>query len=62
MCSSDLVVAFASIHGNTGNAARRMAQLLKENGAENVRVFDLARDDMAEAISCAFRYSRLVVM
>ena len=57
-----VVVAFASIHGNTGNAARRMAQLLKENGAENVRVFDLARDDMAEAISCAFRYSRLVVM
>ena len=57
-----VVVAYASIHGNTGNAARRMAELLKENGAENVRVFDLARDDMAEAVSCAFRYSRLIVM
>ena len=57
-----VVVAYASIHGNTGKAAARMAEILKENGAENVKVFDLARDDMAEAISSAFRYSRLIVM
>ena len=57
-----VVVAYASIHGNTGNAARRMAEILQEKGAETVRVFDLARDDMAEAVSSAFRYSRLVVM
>ena len=44
-----VVVAYASIHGNTGKAAARMAEILKENGAENVKVFDLARDDMAEA-------------
>lgn len=40
-----VVVAYASIHGNTGKAAARMAEILKENGAENVKVFDLARDD-----------------
>lgn len=57
-----VVVAYASIHGNTAKAAQKMAELLKEKGAENVRVFDLARDDMAEAIACAFRYDRMVVM
>lgn len=56
-----VVVAYASIHGNTGKAARKFAKLLEEKGAERVVVFDLARDDMAEAISCAYRYDRLVV-
>lgn len=56
-----VVVAYASIHGNTGKAARKFAKLLEEKGAEKVVVFDLARDDMAEAISCAYRYDRLVV-
>lgn len=56
-----IVVAYASIHGNTGKAARKFAQMLEEKGAEKVVVFDLARDDMAEAISSAYRYDRLVV-
>lgn len=57
-----VVVAYASIHGNTAKAAEKMAEILKEKGAENVRVFDLSRDDMAEAVSCAFRYDKMVVM
>lgn len=56
-----IVVACASIHGNTKRAMRKFVEILKEKGAKNVVFFDLARDDMAEAISCAYRYDKLVV-
>lgn len=56
-----IVVACASIHGNTKRAMQRFVEILKEKGAENVVFFDLARDDMAEAVSCAYRYDSLVV-
>lgn len=56
-----IVVACASIHGNTKRAMQRFVEILKEKGAENVVFFDLARDDMAEAVSCAYRYDRLVL-
>lgn len=56
-----VVVACASIHGNTANVARKMAQILEEKGAKKVTLFDLARDDMAEAIEDAFRYDRLLL-
>ena len=55
------MVACASIHGNTKRAMQKFVEILKEKGAENVVFFDLARDDMAEVISCAYRYSKLVV-
>ena len=54
-----IVVACASIHGNTKRAMQKFVEILKEKGAKNVVFFDLARDDMAEAISCAYRYDRL---
>ena len=56
-----VTIAYASIHGNTGAAARKLEELLKAKGVKNVSVFDLARDDMAEAIEDAFRYDRLVL-
>ncbi len=56
-----IVVACASIHGNTKRAMQKFVEILKEKGAENVVFFDLARDDMAEAVSCAYRYDRLVL-
>ena len=56
-----VTIAFASIHGNTGAAAHKLEELLKRNGVANVSVFDLARDDMAEAVEDAFRYDRLVL-
>lgn len=57
-----VLVAFASIHGNTANAARELAKMLEEKGAKKVAITDLTRDDMAEAIEDAFRYDRLVVL
>lgn len=55
-----VVIAFASIHGNTAKAARRLAELLQEKGEGKVVMHDLARTDMAEAVEDAFRYDRLV--
>ena len=55
-----VVIACASIHGNTKAAAEKMAEILRKKGA-TVKFIDLTRDDMAEAIACAFRYSKLVL-
>ena len=56
-----IVIACASIHGNTKRAMLKFAEILKEKGAENVKFFDLSRDDIAEAIAEAYQYSKLVV-
>ena len=55
-----VLVACASIHGNTKKAAEKMVEILKEKGVK-VAFTDLTRDDMAEAIEDAFRYSKLVI-
>ncbi len=55
-----VLVACASIHGNTRAAAEKMVEILKSKGADVVFT-DLTRDDMAEAVSNAFRYSKLVL-
>ena len=56
-----VLVACASIHGNTKAAAEKMVSLLQEAGAAKVAFTDLTRDDMAEAIEDAFRYDSLVL-
>ncbi len=55
-----IVVAYASIHGNTAQAAQKLAAMLQEKG-ETVLVYDLARSDMAEVVAQAFRYDRLIL-
>ncbi len=55
-----VVVACASIHGNTRKAMQRFVEILREKGAKNVVFFDLTRDDMAEAVASAYRYDTLV--
>ena len=54
-------IAYASIHGNTAKAAKKLAEMLEEKGAKRVAIADLSRDDMAEAVEDAFRHSKLVV-
>jgi flavorubredoxin len=56
-----VLVAYASIHGNTAAAAKELAKMLEDAGAEKVAVTDLCRDDIAEAIEDAFRYDRMVL-
>lgn len=56
-----VLVAYASIHGNTEKAAKLIAKTLEEKGAPKVAITDLTRDDMTEAIEDAFRYSKLII-
>jgi flavorubredoxin len=58
--NSGIVIAFASIHGNTRAAVEELRVMLSQDGTK-VSCFDLARDDMAEVIEDAFRYDRLVL-
>ena len=55
-----ILVACASIHGNTKAAAEELAEKLRATGVK-VAFTDLCRDDMAEAVEDAFRYDRLVL-
>lgn len=56
-----VLIAHASIHGNTAKAAETLAEILKKKGAKKVVVADLCRDDMAEVIEDAYRMNKLVV-
>ena len=56
-----VLVAYASIHGNTAKAAKQIADKLKAKGIEKMEVMDLSRDDMAEAVEAAFRYDKMVL-
>ena len=56
-----IVIAYSSVYGNTKKAVELLAQKLREKGCPKVSVTDLARDDMAEAVEDAFRYSKLVL-
>ena len=56
-----IAIAYTSIYGNTKRAVLQLAEKLKANGCPKVVVYDLARCDMAEAVSDAFRYSKLVL-
>lgn len=59
--SEGVMIAYASVYGNTKKAAEILADKLKEKGCPKVVVCDLARDDMAEAVEDAFRYGKLVL-
>lgn len=56
-----VLVACASIHGNTKAAAEKMVEVLRANGASKVVFMDLTRDDMAEAVADAFRYGKIIL-
>lgn len=56
-----IVIAYTSVYGNTKKAVQKLAEKLKENGCPAVLVYDLARADMAQAVSDAFRYNKLVL-
>lgn len=55
-----VVIAYASVYGNTKKAALLLADTLREKGKE-VHVYDLARCDMSQAVADAFCCSHLVL-
>ena len=56
-----VLVAYASIHGNTAQAAKLIAELLTERGAR-VTLRDLCREDQSLAVEDAFRCRRMVAL
>ena len=59
--SEGVVVAYASAHGNTKEAAELLISELKKKGCKKVVEIDLSRCDMSEAVEDAFRYDKLVL-
>ena len=55
-----VTIAYASVYGHMKQAAEELARALEARG-QKVSLFDLARDDMAEAVEDAFRYDHLVL-
>lgn len=55
-------IAYASIHGNTAQAALKMKEILEAKGCPRVAIADLSRDDIAECVEDAFRHSTLLCM
>ena len=56
-----VLIAYTSVYGNTKKAVDILAQKLEEKGCPKVAVCDLARDDWAENVEDAFRYSKMVL-
>lgn len=56
-----ILIAYASIHGNTARAVKKMAEIMKEHDIQNIALHDLTRQDSSEAVADAFRYQKLIV-
>ena len=59
--SAGVMIAYASVYGNTEKAAQLLAEKLKEKGCPKVALTCVQREDWAEAVEDAFRYGKLVV-
>jgi flavorubredoxin len=56
-----MLIAYTSIYRHTKKAVELLEQKLVKYGCPKVIVADLARDDMAECVEDAFRYSKIVL-
>ncbi len=56
-----VLIACASIHGNTWKAAQELAEMLRGRGEENVALYSLAGEEPSQAVAEAFRYDRMIV-
>ncbi|WP_297632006.1 FprA family A-type flavoprotein [uncultured Clostridium sp.] len=56
-----VMVAYASMYGNTENTANIIATRLVEKGVKNVWVYDVSKTHVSELISESFRLSHLVL-
>ena len=56
-----VLIAYASVYGNTKKAAEKLKEILEQQHGTKVAITDLIRDDMAEAVEDAFRYDKMVL-
>lgn len=55
-----IMIVYASMYGNTENAANALASRLVQKGMTNVRLYDVSKTHVSYLISEAFKYSHLV--
>lgn len=55
-------IAYASMHGNTEQAALKMKEILESKGCPKVAIANLSKDDIAECVEDSFRHSELLCM
>lgn len=55
-----VLIACASIHGNTVKAAEKLAEIFAAKGVSDVKLIDVTRTDISECISQAFKYGKTV--
>ena len=56
-----VVIAYASMYGDTENAADILAVKLAEAGVKNVKVYDVSKTDRSYIIADMFKYSHFVL-
>ena len=56
-----VAIFYTSVYGHTKEAVELLKENLEANGTPKIAIADLARDDMAEAVEDAFRYSKIVL-
>ncbi|WP_416325272.1 FprA family A-type flavoprotein [[Eubacterium] hominis] len=56
-----VMIAYASMYGNTENAANVLASKLVEKGIRDVVLYDVSNTHVSQLISEAFKYSHLVL-
>ena len=57
-----IFIAYASIHGNTKEAALKLYDILKAKTDLPIAISDLTRSDLHENVEDAFRYSRMIML
>ena len=56
-----VMIAYASMYGNTENVANILATLLAEKGLKKIAVYDVSNTDVSELIAETFRCSHMVL-
>lgn len=56
-----VMIAYASMYGNTENMANVLANTLAEKGVKNIRVYDVSNTHISQLISESFKYSHIVL-
>ncbi len=56
-----VLIAYASMYGNTESAANALALALADRGVDRIRVRDVSVTDVSELISLAWKYSHIVI-
>ena len=56
-----VAIFYTSVYGHTKEAAELLKEKLEKNGCPKIALNDLAREDLAECVEDAFRYSKIVL-